>query len=194
MGRNLSWGSPLSRPDKIERFVVAHESGYRSPSQWHSPCLASCNTHSRAQSQFSDTFVFFWILINFSYSCPLLLVIPLLMMSCLRPRYGGYSALRGFFVRRSVLYFNFCNFCLQFFSKLHIGQTHCRLHSTSYSDRPTVPQHHEAAPGHPARWIGYDGDRSCFIRHPRRSSSQSRFIITFLLFFTTFTTILLRCA
>ena len=83
---------------------------------------------------------------------------------------------------------------------IYIGQTHCRLYSTSYSDRPTVPQHHKAAPGYPARWIGYDGDCSCFIRRPRCSSSQSRFIkqiryylfiIFFLavrLFFTTFTT------
>jgi hypothetical protein len=124
-------------------------------------------------------------------------VIPLLMMSCSKLRFGGYSALRGFFVRRSVFLLSFVMFAHLF--KNYIGQTHCRLYSTSYSDRPTVPQHHEAASGHPARWIGYDGDRSCFIRRPRRSSSQSRFIkqfryyLLFFLavrpFFTTFTTL-----
>lgn len=96
------------------------------------------------------------------------------MMSCSRPRFGGYSALQDFFVRRFVLSFVvFAHF------KIYIGQAHCRLYSTSYSDRPTVPQHHEAASGHPARWIGYDGDRSSFIRRPRRSSSQSCFINNF---------------
>lgn len=73
--------------------------------------------------------------------------------------------------------------CLLTTFSFDIGQTYCWLHSTSHSDCPTVSQYYEAAPGHPSRWIGYDGDCSCFIRRPRGSSSQSRFMNIFQLFF-----------
>jgi hypothetical protein len=40
-------------------------------------------------------------------------------MSCSRPRYGGYSALRGFFVRRFVQILFICNVCSQLFLNSH---------------------------------------------------------------------------